>query len=105
LNDLHETFGIVFTGLEEAYQRDANIAHNLLESHFSANGCLTVRKETHDYLERFKKEVLIDQRFTAPEVLPYQENVHFNPIMRTYGTSSKNDHSTYQYRAAESQQT
>lgn len=63
LNELHQSFSIVFAMLEDAYQRDANLTHNLLESHYSSNGHLTVRKETHEYLERFKKEVILEKRF------------------------------------------
>jgi hypothetical protein len=61
-----------------------------------------VRKETHEYLERFKKEVILERRFMRPEIMPYQENKNYNPVMRTYG-STKNEASTYQYRVADSQ--
>jgi hypothetical protein len=35
---------------------------------------MSVRKETHDHLLRFKKEVMIERRFKKPELMPYQEN-------------------------------
>jgi hypothetical protein len=104
LNELHQSFSIVFAMLEDAYQRDANLTHNLLDSHFSSNGHLTVKKETHEYLERFKKEIILEKRFLRPECMPYQEDKHYNPVIRTF-ESCKNEASTYQYRVADSQYT
>ena len=67
LNSLHQSFGIFFRLLEDSYQRDSNLTHNLLQSHFNANGQMTVKMETHEYLERFKKEVMIEKGFKKPE--------------------------------------
>lgn len=35
--------------------------------------------------------------------MPYQDDENYNPVMRTYGTTSKVERtSTYQYRVADS---
>jgi hypothetical protein len=52
--------------LEDSYQRDANLTHNLLESHFNSNGQMTVKLETHEYLQRFKNEILVEKGIMKP---------------------------------------
>ena len=78
LDQLVETFDIVFGHLDDAFRRDNQIVQSLLETQFNPTGtAVTVKMESHTTLKRFQQEIM-KQGFHKPTYLPFFEDECFD---------------------------
>lgn len=81
LENLAQSFNIIFDKLEESFQRDCFISKNLLESQFSTSvpNMVTVKADTHMRLLRFENEILKSGKgFIRPHILPFYDDECFD---------------------------
>lgn len=78
LDQLFETFDIVFNHLDDAFKRDGQLTQSLLETQFNATGtAIMVKMECHNNLKSFQSEI-IKKGFQRPIYLPFFEDECFD---------------------------
>ena len=87
LDQLLESFDLVFDHLDDAFRRDYQIVQSLLETQFNPTGtAVMVKMDCHNALKKFQQDVM-KKGFQKPAFLPFFEDecfdyLHYQSMMK-----------------------